>query len=263
MQLAGKYYKTLGPRVSERNIFVEKKRMVTRKTLVTLFLVCLAGLVLGLGIYAVLRTKEKTQRDAHLNEFLNAPVINRSQIVGSTGTWSLNATRFALELIWTSNSQNYTVWDTINGVCGVNSLSYARLSNTAWFDSDNFVPEGLGFASSFSVLASTPLFTNTLNQNNYSFNLVLYPGMLRIEQDGDSYGVWNNYQGSVGMPQFPVWPSTQDAGDSVLWQLGNVFNAAQFRSNGQLLVGNPLNPYALMGEAKESWFAENFSFDSC
>lgn len=237
--------------------------MVDRKTLVTIFLVCLAGLVLGLGIYAVARTHEKTQRAKFLNEFNSAPAINRSQIVGSTGTWSVSITRLALKLVWTSNSQNYTVWDTQNGRCGVNSVSYALLSNSSWFDSDNFVPEGLGFASSFSILASTPLFTNSLNQNNYTFNLVLYPGMLRIEQDGDSYGVWNNYQGPTGMPQFPVWPSTQDDGDTVLWQIGDVFNAAQFRSNGQLLVGNPLNPFALMGEGRESWFAENYTFTSC
>jgi hypothetical protein len=230
--------------------------MPTKKSLLIIFLVFLVGLVLVLGIYAAVRTHELSQRDKYAQEFADAPLINRSQIVGNKGTWTVNVNRFAMELVWTSNSQNYTVWDSRIGVCGSNSVSFALLSNTDWFDSTNFVPEGLGYASSFSVLASTALFTNSLNQKNYSFNLVLYPGMIRIEQDGDSYGIWNNYKGSTGMPQFPTWPSTQNDGSHVLWQLGDKINAAQFRSNGQLLVGNPLNPFPAMGSGTPSWFAD-------
>jgi hypothetical protein len=89
--------------------------------------------------------------------------------------------------------------------------------------------------------------------------------MLRIEQDGGAQGVWNNFQGlsTTGIiPHIPVWPSSQDAGDTVLWQLGTSVNCAQFRSNGQLLVGNGLDPFN-SPNGFASWFADLYTSTAC
>jgi hypothetical protein len=235
------------------------------KVWVVVFIVALVGLVTGLIVHATLRKKQKTASEKTYDQFLNAPVINRSQLIGPTGTWSLNVTNIALELVWRSNSQNYIVWDSAIGTCGSNSISFALLTNTTWFDSVNFEPEGLGFPSSYSLLASTGIFQDPLTTEDYSFNLVLYPGMLRIEQDGAQRGVWDIYQGVNGlpaMPVLPVWPSNQDNGSQVLWQLGNVVNCAQFRSNGQLLVGSGLNPFN-PPNGFTSWFADTHNPGPC
>ena len=237
----------------------------TSKVWVIIFLIALGALVIGLGVYAALRKKKKTPQDISYEQFLNAPPINRSKLIGKTGTWSVNVTSFALELVWRSNSTNYIVWDSRIGTCGSNSNSFALLSNSAWFDSENFVPEGLGFPSSYTVLASTGVFQDALTTEYYSFNLVLYPGMLRIEQDGAQRGVWNNYQGITAtplMPVLPVWPSNQDDGSQVLWQLGTVVNAAQFRSNGQLLVGSGISPFN-PPNGFSSWFADLYTPAAC
>jgi hypothetical protein len=235
------------------------------KVWVIVFIISLVALVISLLVYATLRKKKKTTLQVFYEQFLNAPKFNRSQLIGTTGTWSLNVNNIALELVWRSNSTNYTVWDSNIGTCGSNSNSFALLSNTAWFDSDTFVPEGLGFPGSYSVLASTGLFQDPLTTEYYSFNLVLYPGMLRIEQDGAQRGVWDNYQGvnSIpAMPVLPVWPSNQDDGSEVLWQLGSVVNCAQFRSNGQFLVGSGVSPFN-PPNGFSSWFADLYNPAPC
>jgi len=237
----------------------------SKKVWVVVFLTSLVALVIGLGVYASLRKKKKTPNQVTYEQFTSAPALNRSQLVGSTGTWSVNVSTRALELIWRSNSQNYKVWDSDIGTCGPNSISYSLLSKTTWFDSENFVPEGLGFPGSYSILASTDLFRDPLTTDFYSFNLVLYPGMLRIEQDGAQRGVWNNYQGVSAMPSMPVlpvWPAGQGMDSNVLWQLGTVVNCAQFRSNGQLLVGSGLNPFS-PPNGFSSWFADLYNPTSC
>jgi hypothetical protein len=237
----------------------------SQKVWVIVFIVALVGLVLGLGIHAAIRKRDKTPQERAYDQFLNAPAFNRSQVVGLTGTWSVNVTNLALQLIWTSNSTNYIVWDNLIGTCGSNSVSFALLSNTNWFDSTNYTPFAQSHPTSYSVLASTNIFQDNLSLDNYTFNLVLYQGMLRIEQDGGDQGVWNNYQGisTPGiLPPIPVWPSSQDAGDTVLWQLGTAINCAQFRSNGQLLVGSGANPFN-PGNGFSSWFANLYNPTSC
>lgn len=238
---------------------------VPQKVWVVIFLVVLAGLAIGLGIHAAIRKREKTPSQRAFDQFLNAPSFNRSQIVGTTGTWSLNVTNFAMELIWRSNSTNYIVWDSQIGTCGANSASFALLSNSTWFDSDNYTPFAQAHPSSYSVLASTNIFQDALTLDNYTFNLVLYQGMLRIEQDGGDRGVWNNFQGTLTdgiISPIPVWPSSQDSGDTVLWQLGSSIRCAQFRSNGQLLVGSGFNPF-VPPNGFESWFAELYNPREC
>jgi len=233
------------------------------KTLLFGFLAVLVFTIAGLGTYAALHTRKKTVTQLQLQSFLAAPQINRATLVGTTGTWSLNTTLNSLQLNWTSNSQNFTVWDSFNGVCGPNSISYARLSNSVWFDSTNYVPYGLGFPSSYTVLTSTNIFTDALSTQNYAFKLVLYQGMLRIEKDGLNPMWWNNYQGkNTTAPISPsVWPSTQDDGSKILWKIGDIVNSAQFRSNGNFLVGsaNPFNNPNGFG----SWFAETHTMKQC
>ena len=223
------------------------------------FLAILVFSIAGLGTYAALH-KRKNAPIVELLSFLNAPSINRSSLVGTTGTWSLNTTINALQLNWTSNSQLYTVWDSSNGYCGPNSVSYALLSNTNWFDSQNFVPFGLGFPTSYTVLATTDVFTDPLTTLNYAFKLVLYQGMLRIERDGGSSAFWNNYQGISSPTPLPssAWPSTQDDGSRVLWKIGDLINSTQFRSNGEFLVGSGINPFQ-NPNGFGSWFAHTYS----
>lgn len=234
----------------------------SKKTLVIVFLVSLVSLVLGLGLYAALKKKKKSAREISLNQFFNAPLVNRYRLIADTGTWSLNVTNNALQLQWTSDT-SYTVWDSFHGTCGPNSISYSILSNSVWFDSVNYVPYGLGFPNSFSILATTPAFTDSVNFTNYTFNLVLYQGMLRIEQNGVlNPGIWNNYEGisanGGNMPTSPIWPSSQGDSTQVLWQIGSQVHAAQFRGNGEFLVGNGVNPYN-PANGIGSWFAHTYS----
>jgi hypothetical protein len=221
----------------------------------------LVAVVAFLITYVALKKKEKTKSQLIHQQFIDAPRVNRSVIINDTGTWRLSVTAQALQLVWTSDTTN-VVWDSFNGTCGPNAASYAKLTNTSWFDSTNFVPRGLGFPASYSILASTPAFTDTMNLTHYGFNLVLYPGMLRIEQDGGDGGVWNNYLGisanGGSMPIAPIWPSSQDDGSRVLWQLGSVQRCAQFRSDGTLLMGNCSNPYN-PPNGIASWFAQRYS----
>jgi hypothetical protein len=151
------------------------------------------------------------------------------------------------------------VWDSANGSCGPNSLSYALLSNSNWFDPVGYVPFGLGFPASYTVLATTNVFTDPLTSQNYAFKLVLYQGMLRIEQDGSNHTYWNNYQGiSTDAPLPSSWPSTQDDGSRILWKIGDVINSAQLRSNGEFLVGSGLDPYN-NPTGFGSWFAHTYT----
>jgi hypothetical protein len=228
------------------------------------FLCILVFSIAGLGTYAALHKKKLSPSQLQLQSFFDAPAINRTSLVGSTGTWSLKTSLNALQLNWTSNTQTFTVWDSFNGVCGPNSVSYAKLSNSTWFDPDTYVPFGLGFPSSYSVLATTNLFSDPITAQSYAFKLVLYPGMLRIEQDGPNPGFWNNYQGISGALPIPslVWPSIQDNGDQVLWKIGDVINSAQFRSNGKFLVGSGIDPFN-NPNGFSSWFAEEHTLKLC
>lgn len=183
---------------------------------------------------------------------------------GGGVTWSVAMSNSNLQLNWYSNSTSYTVWDNQDGICGPNSVSYASLSSTSWFQAlstSNFLP-----TASYTRFAFTPTWADPQSGNVTRYNLNLYCGFLRIETDlSNSFGAWNNFQGIQGPTPIQNWPYDENQ-NKILWQLWNPSRdrlAVQFRGNGELSVVVPNDPFNARGTGNSNWYASEYVPSTC
>jgi hypothetical protein len=182
---------------------------------------------------------------------------------GGGVTWSVALSNSNLQLNWFSNSTSRTVWDTNDGICGTNSISYAILSATSWrtLSASNFP-----ITSSYTRMAYTPTWADPQTGNVTRYNLNLYCGFLRIETDlSNSFGAWNNFQGILRPTPLTLWPH-QENRNQIVWQLWNPNAdrlAVQFRGNGELSVVAPSDPFNSRGIGNSNWYASEFVPTEC